>query len=303
MLLNLPKHPREVINDNDGLVVNTLRALQHNPSFILEALQQPVSEIDYQAHLLNTVDNPLLGELRERLIADLNYYDEPLALSFIYANTWQLGHYKKGPWKRTGNTIACEPNNPKPGICRSRPKFSHRAGLWSPPGELTAEAWLQRIQERMRDVLILNSDWAGTITPAMLGLRRVPQDMHVLVFLDPPYEGTERAYRPGNDIKVSDKVRAWCIEQTDTPRLDMILCGYREEHDDLLQHGWVKTIGKANGSGYRTPAQRKSIRHEKVWWSPGLAEIAHNFQQAVLAGANPPKPKAPTTWTDVPLFD
>jgi hypothetical protein len=47
----------------------------------------------------------------------------------------------------------------------------------------------------------------------------------------------------------------------------VILCGYDTEHDDLLQHGWTVTEGKAGGgAGYSTNALNG--RRERLWLSP-----------------------------------
>lgn len=47
----------------------------------------------------------------------------------------------------------------------------------------------------------------------------------------------------------------------------IVLCGYNDEHDELIRHGWTVEAGKAGrGSGYSTDA--KAGRRERLWVSP-----------------------------------
>ena len=51
------------------------------------------------------------------------------------------------------------------------------------------------------------------------------------------------------------------------PDYRIVLCGYDNEHDDLLQHGWTREAGRAgSGSGYSTNAANG--RRERLWLSP-----------------------------------
>ena len=47
----------------------------------------------------------------------------------------------------------------------------------------------------------------------------------------------------------------------------VILCGYDDEHNDLLEHGWTVIDGKSgSGAGYSTNAANG--RQERLWLSP-----------------------------------
>ena len=67
----------------------------------------------------------------------------------------------------------------------------------------------------------------------------------------------------GGDVAVA--VRDWCMA---APReMRIILCGYDDEHDALLGHGWSVIEGKSGrGAGYST--NRFNGRRERLWLSP-----------------------------------
>lgn len=88
------------------------------------------------------------------------------------------------------------------------------------------------------------------------------------VFLDPPYATSGDLYASTTD-GVAEHARAWCI--TAPTDLRIILCGYDDEHDSLLGHGWVKTEGKAGGgAGYSTRSDNG--RRERLWCSPACID-------------------------------
>jgi hypothetical protein len=81
------------------------------------------------------------------------------------------------------------------------------------------------------------------------------------VFLDPPYSTSPDLYAKGKDI--SADVREWCATAPSNARI--ILCGFANDHDDLLEKGWRKMRGKAGGSGYGKVAVGE---RERMWLSP-----------------------------------
>ena len=64
---------------------------------------------------------------------------------------------------------------------------------------------------------------------------------------------------------IAEQVRDWCLTAPD--HLRIVLCGYDQEHDTLLNHGWDVIEGKAGGgAGYSTRADNG--RRERLWCSP-----------------------------------
>jgi 16S rRNA G966 N2-methylase RsmD len=84
------------------------------------------------------------------------------------------------------------------------------------------------------------------------------------VFLDPPYDTTEYVY--GKDsTPVSAQVNAWCAENGSDPKLRIVLAGRGEEHDNLLELGWNKTLWSARRGYAKGDAAEE--RHTEALWS------------------------------------
>jgi hypothetical protein len=67
---------------------------------------------------------------------------------------------------------------------------------------------------------------------------------------------------------LSAKVRAWCLENQDNPKLRIALCGYEGEHD--MPTSWEKVAWKAKG-GYGSQSDkegRENAHKERIWFSP-----------------------------------
>jgi hypothetical protein len=97
-------------------------------------------------------------------------------------------------------------------------------------GRHTCGKMMGALSDRLRRVRICCGDWNRVCGPGPTihnGL--------TAVFLDPPYDLTERADdcyavdKPG----VSGDVRKWAIESGEDPRMRIALCGYDTEHNML----------------------------------------------------------------------
>ena len=62
------------------------------------------------------------------------------------------------------------------------------------------------------------------------------------------------------------QVRQWCASSAATG-LRIVLAGYENEHDALLERRWRKVAGKA-GSGRGMNADPKAGHRERLWLSP-----------------------------------
>lgn len=120
----------------------------------------------------------------------------------------------------------------------------------------TLDKIFTQLSHRFHHVCIHSSSWETLLTPAQLS-------SPTGVYLDPPYDKTERVYRRGS--RVSADVEAWCLEQTGGPHR-IVLSGYDSEHDTLLDHGWrkVETL-KANIAGGRL---NNTTNTEQLWYTP-----------------------------------
>jgi len=120
---------------------------------------------------------------------------------------------------------------------------------------------MQALSARLASVRITCGDWMRVVTPSVVRATR-GGDGSIAILLDPPYATSGDLY--GHvDADVSHAVREWCITADATLRI--VLCGFEEDHDALLAHGWRKVQGKA-GAGYSTDV--KAHKRERLWLSP-----------------------------------
>lgn len=92
------------------------------------------------------------------------------------------------------------------------------------------------------------------------------------VLLDPPYatDTREDNIYARDSGSISGDVRAWCLENGDNPMLRIALCGYQNEHDELVERGWSPHYWKAQG-GYGNQSDgrgRENAQREVIWFSP-----------------------------------
>ena len=118
------------------------------------------------------------------------------------------------------------------------------------------ERRFEQISRRFKYVCIHASSWETLVTNAQL---QKPTG----IYLDPPYDKTERVYRKCESV--SSTVEAWCIEQSDSPHR-IVLSGYDDEHDALLEFGWGKEETKKATAG--SGALGNSTNTEQLWYSP-----------------------------------
>ena len=125
--------------------------------------------------------------------------------------------------------------------------------------------YMHRLAERLARVRITCGDWRRVVTPAAIRAK-TGGDGAVGVLLDPPYSTSGDLYAHGCATgNVSAEVRRWAADAPDDLRI--VLCGYDDEHDALLDHGWVAVAGRAGGgAGYATDSF--AGRRERLWLSP-----------------------------------
>lgn len=110
-------------------------------------------------------------------------------------------------------------------------------GVAAPP----CREWFQALAERLRRVRIVCGDWKRVLGNSVLGKgKNVGGRRPTGVFLDSPYDPNLRARNIyGHDAPgLSADVRDWAREHGKDPELRIIVCGYFEEHEELLSHGW-----------------------------------------------------------------
>jgi hypothetical protein len=273
----------ETLNDADGWLVNTWRAIQLSPDAVAAAAWGPVAEIDYHARL---------AWLQERRTPDLvawlegnpEAHDAKAAGWWLYVLACGIGDpFGPGPWRvvdghlRKAGNAGRGVNRKLPhlgdagrGVNRELPHLgdagrgvNRELPHLGDAGQGQLRAYMQALAERLHRVRITCGSWERVVKPSVTR-SGTGGDGSRAVFLDPPYATSGDLYaHAGGDVAVA--VREWCIA---APReLRVILCGYDDEHDALLAHGWAVTEGKAGrGAGYSV--NPTNGRRERLWLSP-----------------------------------
>lgn len=256
----------ETLNDADGWLVNTWRAIRWAPDEVAHHAAWPISEIDYHARLA------WLQERRDdRLVSwlegDPEVFDAKAAGWWLYVLACAIGDpWLKGSWRVVdGHLVKGDAGR---GVHRVLPRLSggqgvHRGHDTTGTHEEQVRAYMRTLAARLERVRITCGSWERVLTPALLRTRS-GGDPVTGVLLDPPYSTSHDLYTE-TEAGISCRVREWC--HTAPNDLRIVLCGYDNEHDDLLDAGWRVIQGKSgSGSGYSK--NRANGRRERLWLSP-----------------------------------
>ena len=250
----------ETINDADGWLVNAWRAIQLSPHETAAHAAGPVTEIDYHARLA-WLQERRTPDLVAWLEGDPEAHDPKAAGWWLYVLACGIGDpFGAGPWRVIDGKLTDTRKLPHlgdagRGVNRELPHLGDAGqGLLD---------YFDQLADRLARVRITCGDWRRVLTPAVTR-SGTGGDGTRAIFLDPPYATSGDLYAESAD-GISDQVRDWCITNADGMRV--ILCGYDDEHNDLLRHGWTVIDGKSGGgAGYSTNAANG--RRERLWMSP-----------------------------------
>ena len=124
---------------------------------------------------------------------------------------------------------------------------------------------MHTLAHRLQRVRITCGDWRRVLTPSA-SRAATGGDGHIAVFLDPPYATSGDLYAHNDrHATIAANVQEWCTTAPNDMRI--ILCGYDNEHDALLNHGWTVTQGKAGGGSGYSNNPGNHLR-ERLWLSP-----------------------------------
>ena len=293
----------ETINDADGWLINTWRAIQLRPSEVAAHAWGPVSEIDYHARLAWLQERRGDG-LVSWLEGDPEACDAKAAGWWLYVVACGIGDpFGPGPWRvvdghlrdvrklphlgNAGQGVNRElPHlgNAGQGVNRELPHLGNSGqGVnrelphLGNAGRGALDAYMHALATRLHRVRITCGSWERVLTPSA-SRAGAGGDGSRAILLDPPYATSGDLYHEADhDGSVSAAVRAWCLTAPDDLRI--VLCGYDTEHDELIEHGWEVRHGKAGGgAGYSTRADNG--RRERLWLSPACLGVG--LAQGVL---------------------
>jgi len=245
----------ETLNDADGWLVNAWRAIQLSPDQVAAHAWGPVAEIDYHARLA-WLQQRRTPDLVAWLEGDPEVHDAKAAGWWLYVVACGIGDpFGPGPWRVVDGHLRKEGNAGR-GVNRELPHLGDA-------GQGQLQAYMRALADRLHRVRITCGSWERVVKPSVTR-SGTGGDGSRAIFLDPPYATSGDLYaHAGGDVAIA--VRKWCMA---APReLRVILCGYDDEHDALLGHGWAVTEGKAGGgAGYST--NPTNGRRERLWLSP-----------------------------------
>ena len=170
------------------------------------------------------------------------------------------------------------------GVSRMLPAISHVRGVMgSQRGAMDATdagipiisasresllSWFRALQDRLRRVRVCCGPWNRVLTPACTVLNGMTG-----ILLDPPYavsSGRDKHLYSVDEQGIAHEVEDWCLHHGAHPLLRIVLCGYGDTHDVLLEHGWRKYAWITNGGmGNQANGRGKANRfRERLWCSP-----------------------------------
>jgi len=134
-------------------------------------------------------------------------------------------------------------------------------GLWS---------WFRQLSERLRRVRVVCGDWTRVCSGDWQDDRGTCG-----IFYDPPYgeaANRDKEIYQEDSLEVAAAVREWCRERAERKTYRIVLAGYYEEHESLLDDGWTVHRWSAHG-GFANKGKGKGPgsvnRHrEALFFSP-----------------------------------
>ena len=286
----------ETINDADGWLVNTWRAIALHPGDVARHATGPVTEIDYHARL---------AWLQERRTADLVSWlegdpeacDAKAAGWWLYVTACGIGDpWGRGPWRVVDGRLRKLPhlgdagkgvNRKLPhlgdagqGVNRELPHLGDAGkgvnrDLGNAGQALTA--YMGRLAARLARTRITCGSWERVVQPSVYRAG-TGGDGGRAIFLDPPYSTSGDLYAATTD-GVAEQARQWCMSAPSTLRI--VIAGYDTEHAELERVGWAVVQGKAGG-GAGMSTDPKNGRRERLWMSPACLHT-----QETLWGGTP----------------
>ena len=297
VLLARPEyHPgmMETVNDKDGFISNVWRGIQFAPDEVARWCDWPINHADLCARRAELIRNE--ERLLKNLIADPQWCDPVLAGYWIWAASCWIGAGLTRPnatpeltenkgihaiGKRpilTGfadkGVHAAGQRIDIPKDCQG--KGVHAAGqIPNIPKDCQGKGihkissniykWMHELSNRLRHVRVVCGDWMQ-----VCGGNWQDKNGNVGMFFDPPYGaiGRDKDIYSHDSMTIAKDVNAWVIERGSRSTFRIVLAGYREEHQNLLESGWVEQIWKSNGGYGNQSGENHNRERETLFFSP-----------------------------------
>lgn len=243
----------ETVNDKDHFIPNFWRSIKNDYETVIKYADFPVSEVDLHARhkflisqkdfFVNMENNP-------------DYFDAKIAGYWIYGQCASIGN-----------------NWLQPKGLNSMPLLSSAGGGIHGITYNIREQF-EKLQNRLRRVRVCCGDWEKLISPSITFKSKALSSKDITgVFLDPPYNQTNRTkiYKEDNNIFLN--VYNWAIQNESNSKLRIAICGY--EDDYMFPSTWTKYSWAANGgmSSLGNAQGKINSKKETIWFNSNCLEI------------------------------
>lgn len=256
VLLNRPffkDNSIQIVNDIDCNICNVWRSIKYKPQEVLYYFDNPINHVDLHARRNRLIREQT--ELLNNLLNDEQYCNPKLAAYWIWGTCCWIasGFMEKQTSIKDGDI----------GLTAKIPQLTVKKGLVAVNDK---QRFLLQLQKRLSNVKVICGDWKR-----LFGGNWQTSKGTCGVFLDPPYgyEMRKGGLYKNDSFSVAQQVRQWCKENGNKKDYKIILCGYADEHDQLLQYGWkVCSWETSGGYGNQGDGNGKiNAKLEKMWYN------------------------------------
>ena len=256
VLLNRPivsQNNLQIVNDLDCHICNVWRSIKYKYQQILKYFDNPINHVDLHAR-----KNALIRQqtqLLENLLKDETYCSPRLAAYWIWGTCcWIASGYLDKETTIQQNDI---------GLSSKIPQITVKKGLIAVKDK---EQYLFQLKNRLENVKVICGDWKR-----LFGGNWQTTKGTCGIFFDPPYgfESRQGGLYKNDSFTVAKDVRQWCKQNGNKKDFKIVLCGYADQHDQLLQYGW-KTVSWQTSGGYGNQGDgngKINAKLEKMWYN------------------------------------
>lgn len=243
----------QIVNDLDCHICNVWRSIKYCSDQVLQYFDNPVNHIDLHARKNRLIRQQT--QLLENLLNDQQFCNPKLAAYWIWGTCcWIASGFLDKETKIKDGDI---------GISAKIPQITVKKGLIAVNNK---QQFLNSLQNRFKDVKVLCGDWSR-----MFGGNWQTNKGTCGIFFDPPYgfQSRQGGLYANDSFSVSQSVRQWCKSNGNNKDFKIVLCGYADQHDQLLQYGW-KTCSWSTNGGYGNQGDgngRVNAKLQKLWYN------------------------------------
>ena len=243
----------EIVNDLDCHICNVWRSIKYSYDEVLSYFDNPINHVDLHARKNRLIRQQT--QLLNNLLNDEQYCNPKLAAYWIWGTCcWIASGFLDKETRIKQDDI---------GITAKIPELIVKKGLVASHNR---QQYLKNLQERFKNVKVLCGDWTR-----LFGGNWQTNRGTCGIFFDPPYgfQSRQGGLYANDSFYVSEKVREWCKQNGNKNNFKIVLCGYADEHDQLLNYGWNSCSWCTNG-GYGNQGQgtgRENSKLQKLWYN------------------------------------